>query len=112
MRRLPPPVSVNRLSRATPIQTPAPLKSKNFGSTLVSTLKRSIEPSPSPSFDVEEWLDTSGLSALSSQVAVGELEEASTQPQDGLIDSTIGLDCRESTALSQLDEQCQTNAQN
>jgi hypothetical protein len=52
------------------------------------------------------------LASLSGQVAVGELEEANRRPQEDLSDTTIGLDCSESTAVSEFDEQCQTNSQN
>ena len=83
-----------------------------FGSTLVSALKRSIEQGQRQGLDVEEWLDTTGLASFSGQVAVGELEETNRVPEEDVSDTTIGLDCSESTAAGQLDEQCQSNAQN
>ena len=88
-----------------------PTLNLEYGSGFVSALKRSIEQGQRQGLDVEEWLDTSGLASVSGQVAVGELEETNRLPEEDLSDTTIGLDCSESTAVAQLDEQCQSNAQ-
>jgi len=80
-------------------------------SSLTDVFKRSFEQNQRQALDVEEWLDTSGLMAVSGQVAVGDLEDAPLKPSE-TNDSTSSPGCSESTASAQLDEQCQTNTQN
>jgi hypothetical protein len=80
-------------------------------SSMTDVFKRSLEQNQRQALDVEEWLDTTGLMAASGQVAVGELEDAPLT-SSGTNDSTLSLDCSESTASAELDEQCQTDIQN
>ena len=110
-RRLPPPVPLSRfISNAQP-NPPVTAPIVRIESPLTGVLKRSLEQRQRQTLDVEEWLDTTGLMAASGQVAVGELEDAPLT-SSGTNDSTLSLDCSESTASAELDEQCQTDIQN
>jgi hypothetical protein len=119
-RRLPPAVPAIRQDTGQTLINPGPLiqtatRQSPFTqqppSSLTDVFKRSFDQNQRQALDVEEWLDTSGLMAVSGQVAVGDLEDAPLKPSE-TNDSTSSPGCSESTASAQLDEQCQTNTQN
>jgi autotransporter-associated beta strand protein len=107
-RRLPPPPL-----RPVQVNVPAPLTQTGGvnGSALAALLKRSIEPRQQVTADVEEWMDATGLTSTSGQVAVGQLQAAQRPDQD-LSNTSLGMNCSESAAAAEPEEACPSNAQN